>query len=248
MDKKNGCPVDIDAIIETNGRTARIRCIGSDCVVLNESRLDQDAEQAIRDGDRISVGDVTLLWKQSARPTTLQKVNSSRPGSWAWRTLRRATEVAKPSLRTERQFRAPCPVIPHLHIIGNAGHEIVKELTTGAVKGDSKIWSIGADPKRHICLNRDGISSMHATLENHGDKWSITDELSDNGIIVNRARIFRAFLKSGDRIQMAGVHALLHLPQRAETTTAKRWTWLITAAAFLITSIALALARWWWTR
>jgi len=64
------------------------------------------------------------------------------------------------------------------------------------------VTSIGRDAGNAIQLPDSEVSKRHAVIHAQGDKWSIEDLNSTNGIKVNGTRVQRAELKNDDRIRI----------------------------------------------
>ena len=61
---------------------------------------------------------------------------------------------------------------------------------------------IGRDANNMVQLPHPRVSKRHALVHAKGNKWTIEDAESTNGITVNGARVKRADLKDGDRINI----------------------------------------------
>jgi adenylate cyclase len=70
---------------------------------------------------------------------------------------------------------------------------------------DGSTIHIGRAASNDITLPHSSISRSHALLEGKHDIWTIKDQHSANGVLVNGARIERAELKSGDVIGLGDI-------------------------------------------
>ena len=108
------------------------------------------------------------------------------------------------------------------------------------------VWRIGSAPDCQVRMSQTGVSGLHATLANDGGAWSVSDEISVNGVYVNGTKRLTALLDSGDVIQIAGSRLLIHLPQESRRIASARPSWLVTGIAFVVTCTVFALIWWWW--
>ncbi len=76
----------------------------------------------------------------------------------------------------------------------------------------AKKWTIGSDADRDIRFMEVGVSGFHATFSTDGRHWKIVDEMSKNGVIVNKEPVLERFLGHGDRIGLGPVVCQLLLP------------------------------------
>jgi predicted component of type VI protein secretion system len=236
-------------MIVTDGETARITCVSEGCVAINDRVVERNAEVMVRNGDHISLGDMTVVWKcipASAEVASIATYKPNGAGAWVWRTFRRGTALVtrKSSVKPDVEYATPCADIPHLHVFDSAGAETVERLEAGDSGRAKMYWRIGSAPDCQVRLNQSGVSALHATLANDGDTWSITDEISVNGVYVNGTKSLKAFLNSGDVIHIAGTRLLVHLTPQSERI---RLTWLITCISFAVTCVAFVLI-WWWLK
>lgn len=63
-------------------------------------------------------------------------------------------------------------------------------------------WYLGRGQNCEVVLEGDGISETHAEISNDGNKWKLTDSMSQNGTFVNGKRVLSGFLSSGDEIRI----------------------------------------------
>jgi pSer/pThr/pTyr-binding forkhead associated (FHA) protein len=79
------------------------------------------------------------------------------------------------------------------------------KLRATAQRGESTEWTLGSDPNSDIPLSDDGVSAVHASIVNEGERWKIIDRLSTNGTFVNDRRTNTSFLASGDVLSFGRV-------------------------------------------
>ena len=73
------------------------------------------------------------------------------------------------------------------------------------------VCRIGRDPSNEVQLRDGEASRQHATLRLDSGQWILTDNSSSNGTRVNRQRIERSIISSGDRIEI-GTTVLIFKP------------------------------------
>lgn len=109
-------------------------------------------------------------------------------------------------------------------------------------------WTIGCDPDRDIVLADQGVSGIHAKLEQDGRRWNLTDQMSANGTFVNGRRSNMSYLANGDRIRFGPVDCIFRIPARLGSATrvsrkvrssSKTKSIVLVAAAFSITLVIL---------
>jgi DNA-binding CsgD family transcriptional regulator len=86
---------------------------------------------------------------------------------------------------------------------------------------DSERVTIGTLESNDVVVDSDGVSRVHAVLEQIGDAWCVRDLGSRNGTFVNGDRIIgdRA-LHSGDEIVLGRLRLLFRGPRRGQETAA----------------------------
>lgn len=75
---------------------------------------------------------------------------------------------------------------------------------------DKEVVSIGRNPESDIFLNDISVSRRHAEVRHESGRYSVTDLGSLNGTYLNRQRVDRSELSSGDEVQV-GKFKLLFL-------------------------------------
>lgn len=74
----------------------------------------------------------------------------------------------------------------------------------------SKKTVLGRDETSDLILDGDGVSGVHASIEETKRGWLLKDEYSTNGVFINGKRIQReSFLKNGDIIQITDAFQLI---------------------------------------
>ncbi len=65
--------------------------------------------------------------------------------------------------------------------------------------------TLGRLPECDVTLNDPSVSRRHARISREGDRWSVEDLGSTNGVRVNGAPVTTAELADGDRLELGGV-------------------------------------------
>lgn len=87
--------------------------------------------------------------------------------------------------------------------------EQVRPLPTRSWGLDCERLTIGRDPHSDVIVSDPGASRHHASLVRHGLSWTVVDEASTNGTIVNGKPVQQAVVQSGDRIEIGGTELML---------------------------------------
>ena len=103
------------------------------------------------------------------------------------------------------------------------------EVSSGPDKGQSfpltrMITLIGRDETCDIVLSDESVSREHGQIEQHMADW-VYSNLSENGTLINRKKVERLVLKSGDTIEVGGQTQLrfrLAEPEQVEVAPAVR--------------------------
>jgi DNA-binding CsgD family transcriptional regulator len=86
---------------------------------------------------------------------------------------------------------------------------------------DSERLTVGTLESNDVVVDADGVSRVHAVLEQFGDAWCVRDLGSRNGTFVNGDRIIgERALHSGDEIVLGRLRVLFHGPARGKETAA----------------------------
>jgi pSer/pThr/pTyr-binding forkhead associated (FHA) protein len=93
-----------------------------------------------------------------------------------------------------------------------AGRRFKLQKDKGAQVAGKMEWSLGSDIAQDVVLTGDGVSAMHASVVNEGERWKIIDRLSSNGTFVNNRRTNSSFLASGDEVRLGMVACVFELP------------------------------------
>ena len=82
-------------------------------------------------------------------------------------------------------------------------------LTTLALGGDAKTWSIGRDPASAVLLEDQSVSRQHAMLSVRAGRCWVRDLCSLNGTFVNGRAVTSARLQPGDSLRLGAVTAIV---------------------------------------
>lgn len=91
-------------------------------------------------------------------------------------------------------------------------------------------WEIGRDADCDIVLDHSSVSTNHAQIIHHNNRWKIVNLISTNGIMVNGQKKLTAFLSDGDKIGLGLIQVIFRTPQvkekinnKPEKTKSKKW-------------------------
>jgi pSer/pThr/pTyr-binding forkhead associated (FHA) protein len=108
-----------------------------------------------------------------------------------------------------------------------AGRDVVHRITHASL-------TVGTDPDSGLRLQGNGVSRLHARLDQRGGRVTICDLKSAEGTHVNGRRTMRAELVDGDQVRLGEVELLVTV----RSTTA--WDRIAVVAAVLVGTVATA--------
>jgi FHA domain-containing protein len=86
---------------------------------------------------------------------------------------------------------------------------------------DAERLTFGTLESNDVVVDGDGVSRVHAAIEQFGDAWCVRDLGSRNGTFVNGERIIgERALHSGDEIVLGRLRLSFHAPARGNKTAA----------------------------
>jgi pSer/pThr/pTyr-binding forkhead associated (FHA) protein len=100
--------------------------------------------------------------------------------------------------------------LPQLLLYDGDSSPVIVELRI--TDPNKRKWTVGRDEGRNILIDREGVSGLHATIENSGKVWKVVDEISFCGTFVNGNKVMTSFLQSGDRIAFGPAQCEFRLP------------------------------------
>jgi len=89
-------------------------------------------------------------------------------------------------------------------------HDSEKRIFMAEIESD--VFTIGRSTDCQVCLDDEDVSRHHARIERSGNRWTITDLGSTNGIVIEGQRIRRAALAHGDSFRLGDT--VLELQER----------------------------------
>ena len=93
----------------------------------------------------------------------------------------------------------------------------VRGLPVKRVKLESECTKIGRMAENHIVLDDVQVSRSHARILKTNRGWTIEDQQSENGVIVNGQKVEQAYISLGDHIQI-GEHRLIVVDNKEAQT------------------------------
>ena len=210
--------------------------------------------------DELVDPNATKLRPNDSQRAVIEPAHKDAPSSSASRQ-RPGAKIVEPQSRT---FQIPAgDLLKHLpqpkFPSGPSAPEGVAclRVTNGASAGleipltrnsdDKKRWSVGSDSDRDVRLTDSGVSGLHASIVNEGEKWKVIDEMSTNGTLVNSKRSPMSYLRTGDVLQFGSVVCLLQLPRGGRegagrigaSASRRRTVWLAVAMSFVAILVLL---------
>ena len=211
--RKEGCEIlltDIDAsrlharlTLEETG--AHVEDLNSkNGTFVNDARIAGKRRLEVGDSLRFVEEQFEVALESSqGRPAAWQPPKAGTVGIEEWR--RRVEQEAGGTDPALTPVDQPCLVVL-------AGMEPGRRIELLAPSRSAKKWTIGSDADREIRFAEVGVSGFHATFSTDGRHWKIVDEMSKNGVIVNKEPVLERFLGHGDRIGLGPVLCQLLLP------------------------------------
>lgn len=77
---------------------------------------------------------------------------------------------------------------------------------------DEPLTRIGRSPVAHVLLDDPTVSRRHAMIAREGDRLTVIDDRSLNGVYLNGARVEMAELADGDELVIGSVHMFVVVP------------------------------------
>lgn len=200
------------ARIERDGEDFLITDLGgANGTRLNERKLESNAPHPIVDGDAITIGAATLLFRAVAATPT---VTSASEGAVLWRRQTVAERLRPPGTEQHLEVEQPTlfhPAMGHGTVIMPATLEVPEEVVYLDLRGRDHLL-IGRLLENDVVFDHPAVSRFHARITRHDDSTVLEDLESANGTFVNGERIFPGtsyYLRPGDTIHIGPIKLLL---------------------------------------
>lgn len=209
----------------TNGTYVNGTRLASKVKLASGDKLRFDAEEFVYRVEAAAVDPDKTDFRQAAAP----KVKSASGGSgegpgWLFgedkgdaanKTVFLTPKQLEEARKRHRNPDAAAPPVgdinqPQLLLYEGDSSPVIVELRI--TDPNKRKWTVGRDEGRNIRIDREGVSGLHATIENSGKVWKVIDEISFCGTFVNGNKVMTSFLQSGDRIAFGPAQCEFRLP------------------------------------
>lgn len=176
------------ARLEWNNGKMQVTDLGSsNGTRLNDANIEPKAPHPLKDGDRIGIGEHTMVLRLPLAPNDATLVSSS---------------VEQTLVPQEETLTFKPPAAPRL--------VITTPQSTREVVLDRDPMALGRDPSNDIVVDDRVVSRHHAQIRRTPEGWEIVDLGGANGLTLDGARVPRRLLADGDVLWIAQTVSLTY--------------------------------------